>query len=92
MTEKRRKHTAAFKAKVALEALKERSTTRELSVEYGLHSTQINTWKQTVKEGSPRLFDSKAHPRQEVSREPELYEEIGRLKMQLDWLKKKLAV
>jgi transposase len=90
MTEKRRKHTATFKAKVALEALKERSTTRELSVEYGLHSTQINTWKQVVKEGAPSLFDAKAYPRKEVSQEPELYEQIGRLKMQLDWLKKKL--
>ena len=90
MTEKRRKHTATFKAKVALEALKERSTTRELSVEYGLHSTQINTWKQTVKEGASSLFDSKDHPRKEGSQESELYEQIGRLKMQLDWLKKKL--
>ena len=91
MADKRRKHTASFKAKVALEALKEHSTTREISVEHGLHSTQINTWKQTVKEGAASLFDSKIQSQKEVSREPELYEQIGRLKMQLDWLKKKLG-
>ncbi len=90
MSEKRKKHAAGFKARIALEALKERESVRELAVRYGVHSSQINNWKKQLKEASIDVFE---HPskKQDASqnKETELFEQIGRLKMELEWLKKK---
>lgn len=85
---KRKKHGSGFKFKVALEALKERETVRELAVKYEVHSSQINNWKKLLKENGASLFEG-APRGEKPGKDTELYEEIGRLKMQLDWLKKK---
>ena len=91
MPNKRRIHSAAFKAKVALEAARELKTAAELASEYQVHPTQINQWKKQLKQGAADLFES-ATSRPAVDPDKltaPLYEEIGRLKVELDWLKKK---
>lgn len=91
MAKKRRQHSSAFKFKVALAAVKGHKTISQLAAEYNVHPTQINTWKkQLLRHGSSifiRPNDRQAREQQE--REAELYEQIGRLKMELEWLKKK---
>jgi transposase-like protein len=91
MSERKRKvHTPEFKAKVGLEAIHGRKTTNELGQEYGIHPVQVGQWKKEIQEGARRLFEGKRgrKPR-EGADEERLYGEIGRLKMELDWLKKK---
>lgn len=93
MPKKRRIHRAGFKAQIALEATRELKTTSELASEHQVHPTQINQWKKRLLSGAAELFES---PDNKQSLDPEaltapLYEEIGRLKMELDWLKKKSA-
>ena len=93
MSMKRRPHRAQSKAMMALEAVKERRTVNELAADYGVHPTQISQWKRQLLEGVAELFSSR---RQKRAREgevlqAELYQEIGRLKMELEWLKKKVA-
>jgi transposase len=87
----RRRFSRTFKAKVALEALSERSTLSELAAKYNLHPNQVSTWKKQAKDGLPEVFGSSAaddqHAQQQLN--AKLYAEIGRLKMELDWLKKK---
>jgi len=93
MTQKRRQHGAAFKFQVALEASKGLKTTSQLSQEYNIHPNQISAWKKQLKEQGPGLFQrggGKVQRKQEQE-EAELYEQIGRLKMELEWLKKKAA-
>jgi putative transposase len=90
MIQKRKRHGAEFKAKVALEALKGIKTVNELSSLYGVHPTQISQWKRQLQQCSRELFAdarAKAAEDQEAA-QAKLYEEIGRLKMELDWLKK----
>lgn len=87
----RKSHSEAFKAKVALEAAKGERTMAELSREYGVHPMQISKWKRLLLERLPEIFSrngSGREPDQEalVSR---LYQQIGELQVQLDWLKKK---
>jgi transposase-like protein len=83
-----------FKAKVALEALKELKTTAELSSEYGVHPTQINQWKKELKEGMPSLFarGKSSDERKQEKEMDELYKRIGQLEMDNNWLKKKLCL
>lgn len=93
MVGKRRVHGAAFKAKVVLEALKEQRTVNELAGVYGVHPSQVNQWKRQAVEGLVEVF-SNGRARAEQSQEQlqqRLYEEIGRLKVELDWLKKRLG-
>ncbi len=92
MSDKRKKHAAGFKAKVALDALRERESVRELSVRYGVHSTQINSWKNQLRDAATDFFEypSKKKDNQQ-SKEAELFEQIGRLKMEQEWLKKKFS-
>ena len=83
---------SGFKAKVALAAFKGDKTLAQLSQEYGAHATQISTWKQRLLEGASELFEDRRRKRgAEETPVDELYEQIGRLKMELEWLKKKLA-
>ena len=92
MSTKRRKHSDEFKAKVALEAIRGVRTLSELSSAYGVHSTVIGQWKlQLVKRASEVFSNSngKSGKSEEELTAP-LYQEIGRLKMEVDWLKKKL--
>jgi transposase-like protein len=92
MTGKRKSHSVAFKAKVAIAALREQETVAQLSSRYAIHSTQIHLWKRHLLDGAEGLFGTVGRPRKgetdEVSVD-KLYEQIGRLKMELEWLKKK---
>jgi transposase-like protein len=92
MSHKRRVHSAAFKGKVALEALKELKPINVLASQYEIQPNQISTWKKHLKEGVTEIFSRKRSKAKDDSRKAEkrLYEEIGRLKMELDWLKKKV--
>jgi len=84
-------HDALFKAKVALEALKGEKTIVEIASRYGIHPNQISTWKKQALEGLPGLFNGK-RKKEDLSAEQlqgELYQQIGQLKVELDWLKKK---
>lgn len=95
MSESRRKNfTGEFKAKVALEAIRGNKTVNELGQEYGVHPTQVGLWKRELQEQAASLFDVKRGPKPaDPSASPErLYSEIGRLKMELDWLKKKSGI
>ena len=94
MAKRRKVHSADFKAKVALAALKETKTASELASQFKLHPTQIHQWKRVAQDGLAELFEKGASRRQfdeSQARENELYQEIGKLKMELEWLKKKSA-
>ncbi len=87
----RKKFSNTFKAKVALEALKGEKTANELASEYEIHVTQLNAWKKALNQGANEIFSSKKEQDEKASEEEKsrLYEQIGRLKIELDWLKKK---
>jgi putative transposase len=91
MKNKRRNHSAAFKAKVALEAVKGEKTIAELASQYEVHPTQIIQWKKQLLESLPDLFNNS--PQKDRQKQDELtehlYQQIGQLKVELDWLKKK---
>jgi transposase len=83
---------AAFKARVALAACKGDKTLGELAGQFGVHATQISTWKQRLLEGAADLFeDRRRKQRVEENNQEQLFEQIGRLKMEVEWLKKKSA-
>ena len=90
---KRKQFSAAFKAKVAIAALKEVETISQLASKHGVHPTQIHQWKKQLLEGVEGVFNSTSGSKRSTVDEEgstsELYEQIGRLKMQLEWLKKK---
>ena len=90
---KRKRHSAEFKFKVALEAAKGTKTLSELAQEYQLHPSQISEWKrQLLAEGVSVFSTHNARQRREqAALETQLYEQIGRLKMELEWLKKKVT-
>jgi putative transposase len=91
MSKKRRRHSAAFKFQVALEAAKESQTLNELASQFDVHPNQISQWKQLLLEHGASIF-SRAGARQQREQEAlqaQLYEQIGRLQMELEWLKKK---
>ena len=93
MKGKRKTHSAAFKAQVALATLKGDRTVNELASQFAVHPTLIHTWKRQLLEGAEELFASgtKSGTGEAEAVQAELYEQIGRLKMELEWLKKKLA-
>ena len=88
-----RKFDSAFKAKVAIEALKERETLSELAIRYDLHPNQISQWKQEFLENSSVVFEQKgSNSKQEPAIDVDkLYSKIGELEMEKDFLKKSLA-
>lgn len=91
MGQKRRTHPDEFKAKVALEAVKGVRTLSELSVAYGIHPTVIAQWKRQLTQGAAAVFShSNGAGKSSEELTAPLYEEIGRLKVEIDWLKKKL--
>jgi len=87
----RKSYSAAFKAKVALEAIKKEKTMSQLSSEYGVHANQINQWRKRLLEELPEIFSKKRQKQEKDSEDlqDELYRQIGQLKVELDWLKKK---
>ena len=91
MQNKRRNHSAAFKAKVALAAAKGDKTIAELASEYQVHPTQITQWKNQLLESLPEIFSRRRQNSQQQQDEltAQLYQQIGQLKVELDWLKKK---
>jgi len=92
MSRRRKRHDASHKARVALEALKERETVAQISKRFGVHPTQVNQWKRKLLEEATEIFEREnGSNRVEAFAATELYEQIGRLKMELDWLKKKAA-
>ena len=91
MAGRRKRYSAEFKTKVALAAAKGQKTLSQLSEQYEIHANQISKWKTQLIESAPDLFRDGRQKRKEKDsvREEELYEQIGRLKVELDWLKKK---
>jgi transposase len=93
MRKERRTLTGAFKAKVALEALQEKKTIAQLASEYELHSNQISAWKKQLLENSSHIFDQppvvKEDPEEKLKEE--LFKQIGQLRVENEWLKKKSA-
>jgi putative transposase len=92
MQGKRRSHSDKFKAKVAIEAIKGIKTLSELAAEFKIHPNQISSWKRQLQVNAVELFTrgKKNKSRTEEELTAPLYEEIGRLKMDVKWLKKKL--
>jgi transposase len=90
----RRGHDAAFKARVALEALKEEKTMAQLSSEFGVHVNQIRQWRQKLLDELPSLFSDRRKKKDKEGEEllSELYRQIGQLNVELEWLKKKSQV
>jgi len=92
MARQKRSYTAAFKAQVALAALKGDSTANELAAKHGIHPTLVSNWKKALLDGAPGLFAEGAGKPAKALDQPdpaELFEQIGRLKMELEWMKKK---
>jgi len=88
----RRNFSPEFKAKVAIEALKEQQTLSELAAKYNLHPNQISDWKKQLLSGSSQVFESATPSKTSPDSDPqkdELYKAIGQLKIENDWLKKK---
>jgi transposase-like protein len=92
MGRKRRVFGSSFKAKVALAAVRGDKTTAELASEHQVHASQVAAWKQQLLDQAAELFeDGRRKRHEEAAQEQELYEQIGRLKMEVEWLKKKSA-
>jgi putative transposase len=89
MTSKR--HSTEVKVKAVLELLKERKTSSEIAGEMGVHPMQLSVWKKQAISGLPRLFDGSARDQGQKDQElkDKLYQQIGQLQMELEWLKKK---
>jgi transposase-like protein len=96
MGEKRKRNTynAEFKAKVGLEAIQGIKTVNEIGQAYGVHPVQVSQWKKAILEQAGTLFEGKRGPKPVAEKDApdRLYGEIGRLKMELDWLKKKSGI
>ena len=93
MARKRKSHSAAFKSQVALAAVKGERTINELASLHGVHPTMIHAWKKQLLDNAEELFQSgaKSSGAEHEALQAQLYEQIGRLKTELDWLKKKAA-
>ena len=93
-SKKRKVHTPEFKAKVGLEAMRGLKTINDIGQEYGVHPVQVGKWKKLIQEQARTLFEGNRGPKPMAAhQEPEvLYSEIGKLKVELDWLKKKSGI
>ena len=91
MTKKRKQYSPQLKFRVALEAVQELKTISEIASSHNIHPTQVKNWKKQLLIEGPMVFDQNTgqQQREQEARETELYEQIGRLKMELEWLKKK---
>lgn len=84
----RKKHSASFKAQVALAALKEQESLSELSVRFGVHPQMISAWKREFLSRSSEIFETKSASVEASDKEKELYEKIGRLEMEVDFCRR----
>jgi transposase-like protein len=93
MTKKRKQYSAVFKFRVALEAAKGERTLNEMASTHGVHPNQVSQWKKQLLTEGAGVFSQRTRGVEEAhaQREAELYEQIGRLQMELAWLKKKAA-
>ena len=92
MATQRKVHTPAFKAQIALAAVRGDRTVNELAAQFGVHPTLIHGWKKHLVAGAEAVFAGGAKAATPSDdKTPELYEQIGRLKVELDWVKKKAA-
>jgi transposase-like protein len=94
MTRQRKQYSGEFKAKVALDAIKGQQTANEIGSSYGVHPNQVAQWKKQALEEMPRVF-SERRARAEQGEEElkaQLYQQIGQLKVELDWVKKKAGL
>jgi transposase-like protein len=93
MSKKRRQHSAELKARVALEALKGIEPVHAIAAKYQVHPVQVSQWKKELLEKLPEVFARKGPPdaAEAAQREERLYQKIGQLEVELDWLKKKSA-
>jgi transposase len=93
MSRKRKQHSTGLKAKVALAAVKGDRTTSELAGKFQVHPTQVSQWKRELLEGAEEVFgrDRGREAQEQEALVADLYEQIGRLRMELEWLKKKAA-
>jgi transposase-like protein len=93
MSKHRRRFSPEYKFRVALEAAKGQETLSELASKYGLHPNQISQWKRQLLESGADVFshNGSKETQEQSAEQSELYEQIGRLKMELEWLKKKAA-
>ena len=92
MSRKRRSFGSTFKAEVALAACRGDKTTAQLAAEYEVHAGQVTAWKKQLLAGAAELFEDRRRQKRDDEASPEeLYEQIGRLKMEVEWLKKKSA-
>jgi transposase-like protein len=91
MKKTRKRFDDGFKAKVALEAVKGEKTLSEIASHYGIHPNQVTQWKKRLEEGIPQIFSRKGDQNLQGKEEliDELYRQIGQLKVELDWVKKK---
>jgi transposase len=93
MARTRRRFDAAFKAKVALEAIREFKSVSEIAKQFRVHPNQVTMWKKQLQSEAAQVFESSSAKgsQGEEPQAAELYEQIGRLKVELEWLKKKVA-
>lgn len=94
MSKARKRFSADFKAKVAVEAIKENLTINEMASQFEVHANQITTWKKQALEGLSEVFSLKKFrsKKEGAEREAALYQEVGKLKMEIEWLKKKSGI
>ena len=92
MSTVRKRHSAAFKARVALEACRNDKTLAQISSEYGVAGVQISRWKKELLDRALEIFETGKSPAKVEEITSPLYQEIGRLKMELDWVKKKFRI
>ena len=87
----RRSFSSEMKARIALEAIKGQKTIQEIASHYGVHPNQVTNWKRQAIDGTPALFvDRRSQPdMSESALKAELYQQIGQLQVEVDWLKKK---
>lgn len=87
MKRSRRKFSSKFKSKVAIEALKERSTIQELAAKYEVHPNQISTWKRELLDKADSVFDQKSGTNSQEEDNTKLYNKIGKMQVEIDFLK-----
>jgi transposase len=93
MSKKRNRYTPEFKAKVALAALKNEETVSELAARFEVHPTMINNWKRTLLDGAAEVFSRGHNSRKQTETQvDDLYRQIGQLKVENDFLAKKLSL